>query len=85
MKMFDYLAAGRAILSSDLPVIHEVLDDNSAVFAAPEDVEAWSAALNRLLSSPDLRTRLAEQARCAASHYTWAARAQRALAGFAEK
>jgi len=25
MKMFDYLAAGRAILSSDLPVIHEVL------------------------------------------------------------
>ncbi|RPJ40926.1 MAG: glycosyltransferase, partial [Chloroflexi bacterium] len=33
MKMFDYLTAGRAILSSDLPVVHEVLNETNAVFA----------------------------------------------------
>ena len=27
MKMFDYLASGRAIMASDLPVLHEVLND----------------------------------------------------------
>ncbi len=36
MKMFEYMAAGRAILSSDLPVLHEVLDETSAVFARPK-------------------------------------------------
>ena len=28
MKMFDYMAAGRAIVSADLPVIHEVLNES---------------------------------------------------------
>jgi glycosyltransferase involved in cell wall biosynthesis len=35
MKMFDYMAAGRAILSADLPVIHEVLNESNAVFCEP--------------------------------------------------
>ncbi|MBG0787052.1 MAG: glycosyltransferase, partial [Anaerolineaceae bacterium] len=32
MKMFEYMAAGRAIIASDLPVIHEVLNEEMAVF-----------------------------------------------------
>ncbi|HEX2991277.1 MAG TPA: glycosyltransferase family 4 protein, partial [Anaerolineales bacterium] len=31
MKMFEYMAAGRAIVSSDLPVIREVLNESNAV------------------------------------------------------
>lgn len=84
MKMFDYLAAGRAILSSDLPVIHEVLDESTARFAAPEDLPAWSAALGELLADAVLRGRLAAKARAAAGRYSWKARAERALAGFLE-
>jgi glycosyltransferase involved in cell wall biosynthesis len=85
MKMFDYLAAGRAILSSDLPVIHEVLNNSNAVFAPPEDLDGWAAALQRLLSDAVSRSRLAEQARCDAQYYTWTARAEKALAGFPRK
>jgi glycosyltransferase involved in cell wall biosynthesis len=85
MKMFDYLAAGRAILSSDLPVIHEVLTEMNAVFAPPEDLTAWSAALGRLLENRALRRRLGEQARQDAEAYTWRARALRALAGWGDK
>ena len=44
MKMFDYLAAGRVILTSDLPVLHEVLNEGNAVFCPAEDVDAWQAA-----------------------------------------
>jgi glycosyltransferase involved in cell wall biosynthesis len=82
MKMFDYLAAGRAILSSDLPVIHEVLNETNAVFAPPEDVEAWVAALERILANEDLRKNLAAQSTQDAPFFTWKARADRVLAGF---
>lgn len=82
MKMFDYLAAGRAILSSDLPVIHEVLNDENACFAPPEDLEGWTAALARLLADELLRRRLGEQARMDAGLHTWLARAKRAVEGF---
>ncbi len=77
MKMFDYLAAGRAILSSDLPVIREVLDERSALFAQPEDLPDWCSSLARLLAEPDLRRSLGNQARLNAQHYTWKARAGR--------
>ena len=55
MKMFEYMAAGRAILTSDLPVLHEVLDGTMAVFcpldnAGTPQVQAWESALGELLS-----------------------------------
>jgi glycosyltransferase involved in cell wall biosynthesis len=81
MKMFDYLAAGRAILSSDLPVIHEVLDDSVARFAPPDDLPGWESALGELLADPLLRSRLGAQARRAAEGYSWQARAERAIQG----
>jgi glycosyltransferase involved in cell wall biosynthesis len=81
MKMFEYMAAGRAILTSDLPVIREVLDEHNAVFCPPEDIRAWQAALNDLLAEPRLRAALATQARREVQQYTWLARAQKIMAG----
>ena len=80
--MFVYLATGRAVLASDLPVLHEVLNDGNAVLCPPEDENAWVSALGALLRDPDRMHRLGEQAREDATQYTWLARAQRALAGF---
>ncbi len=45
MKLFEYLACGRAILSSDLPVLREVLNPANAVLLDPETSRAWAAAL----------------------------------------
>lgn len=84
MKMFDYLAAGRAIITSDLPVIREVLNERTALFAVPEDLESWREALNRLLHDENLRARLGEQARADAARYTWLQRARRSLDGFTD-
>lgn len=82
MKMFEYMAAGRAILSSDLPVIREVLNSTNALFCPPEDENAWRTALGQLLSDPSLRASLARQARQDVEQYTWLARARNILAGF---
>jgi glycosyltransferase involved in cell wall biosynthesis len=81
MKMFEYMAAGRAILTSDLPVIREVLDEHTAVFCTPEDILAWRAALNDLLADSRLRAALAKQARREVEQYTWLARAQKIMDG----
>lgn len=82
MKMFEYIAAGRAIISSDLPVIHEVLDDQTAIFCAPEDFNAWRNALLALKSDPVRRESLAQNARAMAATLTWRAREQKALQDF---
>ena len=82
MKMFEYMAAGRAIITSDLPVIHEVLDEETALFCPPEDPAAWQKALADLRDGPDRRKALAKAARSAVEAYTWQARAQLALGNF---
>ena len=84
MKMFEYMAAGRAIISSDLPVIHEVLNDQTAIFCNPEDFNDWRAALLALQSDPARREQLAQNVRTLAKSYSWCARTERALQGYAE-
>ena len=82
MKMFEYMAAGRTILTADLPSIREVLDESCAAFCAPGDVDAWTRALQQLFSDPGRRAALAANARRKVQAHTWAARAGRALAQF---
>lgn len=79
MKLFDYMAARRAIIISDLPVIHEVLDEESAIFVPPDDVDAWHAALTRLLGNLSLRENLAENAYAKVGNFTWLARQKKVL------
>ena len=84
MKMFEYLASGRAILASDLPVFHEVLNEKNALFAPPppENLPAWQGALATLLDDPAKREELSAQARMDAKNYSWTERARRILDGF---
>jgi glycosyltransferase involved in cell wall biosynthesis len=84
MKMFEYMAAGRAILSSDLPVLHEVLDGQMAIFCPMEDAGAWESALGELLLDENRRNALGQHARLAVEQYSWVNRAQRVLEGFYE-
>lgn len=82
MKMFEYMAAGRAIVSSDLPVIREVLHEENAVFCQPDEVEDWRLAIHSLLADEHRRARLGRQAQQDVQGYTWVARAQRIMTGF---
>jgi len=82
MKMFDYLATGRVILSSDLPVLHEVLNAKNAVFCQAEDLASWEKALRGLLDDESRRRALGDQAQSYARLHTWRDRADHAVAGF---
>jgi glycosyltransferase involved in cell wall biosynthesis len=74
LKMFEYMAMGRAIISSDLPVLREVLDQKNAVLVDPTDPTAWTQAL-RNLRTIEARQVLIEAASKAVDQYTWRKRA----------
>jgi glycosyltransferase involved in cell wall biosynthesis len=84
MKMFEYMAAGRAILSSALPVLFEVLSDSNAVLCPPPPggAAAWEAALARLVNDEPLRQNLGTQACEDVKQYAWRERARKALERF---
>lgn len=81
MKVFEYLAAGRAILSSDVPVLWEILNPANAVKLPADDADAWEQALRELVADTGRRTELGRQARNDAGQYSWTERARRALEG----
>jgi glycosyltransferase involved in cell wall biosynthesis len=81
MKMFEYMAAGRVILSSDIPVLREVLNEENAVLLPPEDPLAWHTALEEVKRDPGRAASLADRAREDARRFTWVERARRSLDG----
>jgi glycosyltransferase involved in cell wall biosynthesis len=82
MKMFEYMACERAVISSDLLVIREVMNEANCLLCPPEDAESWIDALCELTQNPEKRIRLGKQARKDVLAYTWRVRAQKALEGF---
>lgn len=84
LKMFEYLACGRAILASDLPVLQEALiSGENALILPSADANAWVRALKKLSADPDYKVRLGDNARAAAKKYTWTSRVERILAQLA--
>jgi glycosyltransferase involved in cell wall biosynthesis len=82
MKMFEYMAAGRAIVTADLSVIREVLNEQNAVFCGPDDLNDWKSGIEKLLADEIRRTELGKQAQEDVQKFTWLARAEKILAGF---
>lgn len=81
MKLFEYMACGRAILASDLPVFREVLNVDNAVLLPPQNVHKWESEIRGLSQDPHRRQKLAVQARKDAIKYSWDARAAKILEG----
>ncbi len=81
LKLFEYMAAGRVILCSDLPVLREVVtDEKNVLLCNPDDLSDWVHALERVADDPDLRERLGEEARSTyKNRYTYQVRAKRIL------
>lgn len=83
LKIFDYMAAGRAIVAPDQPNIREVLThEETALLFDPDQPGAMWASIARLIDDADLRRRLGAAARAEleARDYTWRGNAKRVAA-----
>lgn len=65
MKIYSYLASGKAVLATDLPTHTQVLTPGVALLAPPE-ADAFAAAMSKLAGDPALRAQLGAAGRALA-------------------
>jgi glycosyltransferase involved in cell wall biosynthesis len=80
LKLYEYLAAGRPIVSTAVPAVRGVLaHGDNALLAQPEDAASLWEMIARALAEPELARALARNARRTAADCTWLARARAIL------
>lgn len=80
LKLFEYMAAARAIVLPDLPALREIVPPEAAWYFRRGDRASLVEALGAALAAPAERERRAAAAARLAEAYTYAARAHRILA-----
>lgn len=72
-KLFEYMAAGLAVVAPRQPAIEEVVrDGDNGLLFAPDDLDGVVAHLTTLQADTPLRGRLGERARAdAVDHHSW--------------
>jgi len=82
LKLFEYMAMGKAIVASDLPSLREVLRPGAnALLTQPGDAQALAKELTRLSEDMGLAEALGKQALLDSRCYGWQNRAK-GIAGF---
>ena len=85
LKLFEYLALGKAIIGPAQPNIEEILrQDHNAVLFDPADPDGLARAVSRLCGDAALRTRVAENAQRTIDdmQLTWGANARKVVSLF---
>ncbi len=77
MKMYEYMALGKAVVAPRQQTITEVVSHNrNAYLFEPENDQALATALQTVIDDGALRTRLGREAGRVAANYTWEKRAE---------
>lgn len=84
MKLFEYMAAGRPIVATDLPSLREVLNEHNAFLVKPDDVEALAKGIRRAVEGDEESASRVTTARIDVEKYTWDKRAKYILAWMAD-
>jgi len=80
LKLFEYMASERPIVASSLPSIREILKENMAFFAKPDDSESFSATITNVLREHEEGARRAQRAGQSVKQYSWEHRARNIIA-----
>lgn len=80
LKLFEYMASGRVIIASDLPVLKEILSESNCYFAVPDDAGSWENILKYIDENREEAAAKAARAKQDVRQYTWKIRAERMLA-----
>ncbi len=79
LKLFEYMASGVPIVSTDLPSIRDILNESNALLIPPDSRSALAKGVLTLLNDTARATVLAEQALRDVQQYTWDKRAEHIL------
>ncbi len=78
LKIFEYMASGKPIVTTNLPSIREVLTDGvNAILIPPNDPKALAEKIVFLKENPDVAKKISQKAyEDVISKYTWGKRAE---------
>jgi len=79
LKIFEYMASGRPIVSADLPSLRDILNNSNSLLVSPGSSKELGAAIIKILGDSSFSSRIAAQARADVEKYTWDKRANRIL------
>ncbi|MFA4872193.1 MAG: glycosyltransferase family 4 protein [Patescibacteria group bacterium] len=81
IKLFEYMAADKPIVASDIPSIREILNENNAIFFKADDSADLAEKIKFILNNKEIGQKKAEQAYCDVLNFTWHKRAQKIIDG----
>ena len=84
LKLFEYLAAGLAVVAADIPGVRDVTGSEAAVLIPPGDAPALARAVALLTTDRAARERLGSAARALAAEHTWQRRGLRIVEAVGE-
>jgi glycosyltransferase involved in cell wall biosynthesis len=70
MKLFEYMASGKPVISSDLPNIREVLPENN-IFFEPDDAGQFCLAIKQYIKNREYYVNVGKQNREKVKEYSW--------------
>ena len=81
LKIFEYMASGRVIICSDIPVLREVLVNNhNCILCHPKKVFEWKKSILSVYENKDLFNKLSYNSRFDfLESYSWKSRAESIL------
>ncbi len=79
LKMFEYMASGTPIVSSDLPSIREVLNEDNALLVEPDNTHTLAQGIQTVLSDNAFAKKIARKAQQDVQQYDWNIRAQKII------
>ncbi len=71
LKLFEYLASERPIVTTDLPSIREVLTDETAIFVTAGQPAALAKGIAKVLAEPVRALAMAKNSSQLVEQYTW--------------
>jgi len=79
MKLFEYMAAKKPIVASDLSSIREVLNKNNSILVEPDDPQALALGVKKVMADSESAQILVDQAYNDVQQYSWLKRATKII------
>ena len=80
-KMFEYMSAGLAVITSNFPLWRSIIEDNECgICVEPTDVDAIASAIRKLIADPELAKKMGENGKKAVlTKYNWHSEEQKLM------